>query len=131
MRRICVLSATLAFFVLSQNVYADHLRDLQTQAVKTKKADWGYWGSDPAAYWNWRSHTSRLIPVYSFGMSLESVRGAASPYRSPEKLKELYGRVPEATLNPEAEYFDQTDIYRLQKLAVKQGKKRILSLIHI
>ena len=129
MRPICALSTALTLIVFSQNVYADHLRDLQTQAVKTKKADWGYWGTDPNAYWNWRNHTNRLIPVYSFGMSLESVRGAASPYRSPEKLKEIYGRVPEATLNPEAEYFDQTDIYRLQQLAVKQGKKRIILMI--
>jgi len=45
------------------------------------------------------------------------------------ELTRLYGRVPEGTLNPDADYFDQTDIYRLQQLAVKQGKKRIILFI--
>lgn len=128
---VCLIVAPLLilFALPKSGPAADHLRDLQTQAVKTRKADWGYWGSDPAVYWNWRNHTSRLVPVYTFGLSLDSVKGPSSPYRSPEKLKALYGRVPEATLNPEAEYFDQTDIYSLQQLAVKQGKKRIILIV--
>ena len=61
MRPICALSTALTLLVFSQNVHADHLRDLQTQAVKTKKADWGYWGTDPNAYWNWRNHSQGYL----------------------------------------------------------------------
>ena len=108
---------------------ADHIRNLQTDAVRSKSANWGYWGSDPSRYSNCRNHSNRLIPVYTFGLSLDSVRGQSSPYRSVTKLTQLYGRVPDGTLNPDADYFDQTDIYRLQQLAVRQGKKRIVLFI--
>ncbi|MDA0590442.1 MAG: alkaline phosphatase [Planctomycetota bacterium] len=117
------------WLIYSAAVHADHIRDLQTNAVKEKKAEWGYWGSDPAVYSTWISHSNRLIPVYTFGISLDSVRGESSPYRSAEKLTQLYGQIPTGTLNPEAEYFDQTDVYRLQQLAVKQGKKRIVLFV--
>ena len=38
-------------------------------------------------------------------------------------LTELYGKLPTATFNPQAEYFDQTDIYRLQKLLLSLARK--------
>lgn len=105
---------------------ADHLRELQTQAAVTGKADWGHWGADASKYSSWTSHSNRLIPVYSFGMTLEPVSGARSLYRSEQRIREIYGRLPEDTLNPQADYFDQTDIYRLQKMAADSGKKRII-----
>jgi alkaline phosphatase len=124
-----VLFVLLGGLMFSAAVQADHIRELQTAAVKENKAEWGYWGLDPSAYSTWTSHSNRLIPVYTFGISLDAVRGRSSPYRSAEKLTQLYGRVPTGTLNPEAEYFDQTDVYRLQQLAVKQGKKRIVLFV--
>ncbi|MFP6766384.1 MAG: alkaline phosphatase [Planctomycetaceae bacterium] len=120
---------SLVMASLTRPGMTDHIRDIQTTAVRSKTADWGYWGSDASQYSNWRNHSNRLIPVYTFGLSLDSVRGQASPYRSVAKLKRLYGRVPEGTFNPDADYFDQTDIYRLQQLAVSQGKKRIILFI--
>lgn len=107
----------------------DHIRDIQTRAIETGKADWGHWGSDSSRYSSWINHSNRLIPVYSFGMDLESVSGENSPYRSTEKLKHLFGKVPPGTINPEAEYFDQTDIYTLQKTAAASGKKRIILFV--
>lgn len=108
----------------------DHVRQLQTEAITTGTAAWGHWGPDPARYSSWTNHSNRLIPIYTFGLDLDSVRGENSVYRSEEKLKQLYGRVPENTLNPEAEYFDQTDVYHLQKQAVEQGKKRIILMVY-
>jgi alkaline phosphatase len=37
--------------------------------------------------------------------------------------------LPTQTLNPTAEYFDQTDVYRLQKTAAESGKKRIILFV--
>ena len=64
----------------------DHVRDLQTRAIESRKADWGRWGSHTDKYSSWVSHSNRLIPIYSFGMGLDSVSGKNSPYRSVEKL---------------------------------------------
>lgn len=107
----------------------DHVRELQKVAIESGKAEWGRWGPHTGKYSSWINHSNRLIPVYSFGMSLRSVSGENSPYRSVEKLKDLYGEVPTGTINPEAEYFDQTDVYRLQKQAVAQGKKRVILFV--
>ncbi len=108
---------------------ADHFRDLQTAAIEQKKADWGHWGPEPGKYSSWTSHSNRLIPLYSFGMDLSSCRGENSVYRDREKLEKLYGFLPEGTLNPQAEYFDQTDVFGLQKLAAEKGKKCIVLLV--
>lgn len=118
---ICPLIVSAAEF--------DYVRDLQTRAIESGKADWGRWGSHTGKYSSWISHSNRLVPLYSFGMGLESVSGENSPYRSVEKLKRLYGKVPAGTANPEAEYFDQTDVYSLQKAAAKSGKQRIILFV--
>ncbi|HWB12719.1 MAG TPA: alkaline phosphatase [Pirellulales bacterium] len=70
-----------------------------------------------------------MIPIYTFGFDLSAVSGANSVYRDEAKLLALYGQLPEATLNPEATYFDQTDVYRLQQLAVMAGKRRIILFV--
>ncbi len=108
---------------------ADHLRELQAQVMERGVADWGRWGLDPAKYRGWGSHSNRLIPVYTYGMSLDTVRGPNSVYRSAEGVKSLYGVIPENTVNPQSDYFDQTDIYRLQKTAAAAGKKYIILVV--
>ena len=70
-----------------------------------------------------------MIPVYTFGIDLDAVGGASSVYRDERRLTELYGRLPGRTLNPQAEYFDQTDVFRLQEQAAAAGKKRIVLMI--
>lgn len=107
----------------------DPVRALQSQAMADGQASWGHWGYDPGNYRAWGTHSNRLIPVYTFGMNLDRVRGENSAYRDEARLTELYGRVPENTLNPSADYFDQTDIYRLQKQAVEAGKKRVILMV--
>jgi alkaline phosphatase len=124
----CLLLATVSF-VGSAAEGEDRLRELQIDAFAKRKADWAHWGPNPDTYSSWTSHSSRLIPLYSFGMNLDSVRGAKSPYRTEARIKELYGALPEETYNPAAEYFDQTDVFRLQELAVREGKKRIVLFV--
>ena len=89
----------------------------------------GHWGPRPDLYNNWNNHTNRLIPVYTFGADLSRYRGANSVYRDPQALFRLYGRVPKGTVNPTANYFDQTQLHDLQKRAVDAGKKYIFLVI--
>lgn len=121
----------LARFTLPEDSAAesDIVRKLQEAAIKKGSAEWGYWGTDPQKFSTWTNHSNRLIPVYTFGGTLDSVKGAKSGYRDESKLKEIYGTVPEGSLNPEAEYFDQTDIYRLQKAAIAAGKKQVIVFV--
>ncbi len=107
----------------------DPIAIMQEEAVRTNRADWGHWGPDPSKYSSWKNHSNRLIPVYTFGMDLNSVAGENSVYRDRAALEKLYGQVPEKTFNPEAEYFDQTDVYRLQQSAIESGKKRIILFV--
>ena len=76
------------------------------------------------------THANRLIPVYTFGrkVDLAAVTGKNSAYRDPERIKALYGTVPEHTLNPEAEYADQSDFYRVQRDTVARGAKYLFIL---
>jgi len=119
----CLLAAT------ATPAADDPIRQLQIEAEISSRADWGHWGDQPGKYVTWSNHSNRLIPVYAFGTDLEHVRGANSPYRDAARLEALYGRLPADTLNPDADYFDQTDIYRLQLQAAEAGAKRIVLVV--
>ncbi|MBS0201780.1 MAG: alkaline phosphatase [Planctomycetes bacterium] len=137
-------SAWVVVCILALNVAAraDHIRDLQTDAATTNQAAFGHWGADPAIYKQWGTHSNRLIPVYSFGtvaasssansfgpVDLRRFSMANSPYRSPEVLKRIYGRIPSHTLNSQADYLDQTNIYDLQMAGFASGKKYVFLVI--
>ncbi len=107
----------------------DPIAALQQKSVETRKPIFAHWGTDPDKYSTWKSHSNRLIPIYSFGDTLDRVRGVNSVYRDAAKLEKLYGFLPTNTVNPTAEYFDQTDVYRLQKSAAEAGKKRIILFV--
>jgi alkaline phosphatase len=107
----------------------DVIRNLQREAEETGKASWGHWGDNPDRYVTWSNHSNRLIPVYTFGIGLESVAGPKSIYRDEARLRDLYGSLPDHTLNADAAYFDQTDIYRLQLAAADAGKKYIVLMV--
>ncbi|MDR3635834.1 MAG: alkaline phosphatase [Isosphaeraceae bacterium] len=113
----------------------DILKDLQTAYAThaTQKATRAYhFGSQGPGdvFSNHTTHSNRLIPVYAFGrkVDLASVTGKNSAYRDPERIKALYGTLPEHTLNPEAEYADQSDLYRVQRDAVARGAKYLFIL---
>jgi len=107
----------------------DRMRQMQAAAFEKGVASWGYWGTEPEHYATWSTHSNRLLPVYTFGIGLDRVSGENSTYREAERLEQLYGREPAHTVNPTAEYFDQTDIYRLQKRALEAGKKYLVLLV--
>ncbi len=107
----------------------DSMRELQSDAIKKQSAPWGHWGHIPNRYSTWLNHSNRLIPIYTFGITLDSLREEGSVYSDPKRLEKLYGNVPSDTVNPTASYFDQTDVYRLQKKAVEQGRKNIILFV--
>ena len=107
----------------------DYLRALQAKSVQEKKSDWICWGDKIGTFSNWTNHSNRLIPVYTFGGDLSAIKGEKSAYRDKKVLKRLYGEVPDETLNQDAQYFDQTQLYSLQKLAIAKGKKNIIVMV--
>lgn len=127
--RLAIAPAAIAEIATRMATTADPVRELQTAAIKQRRADWGYWGADPEKYSTWTKHSNRLIPIYTFGAKLDAYRGQRSPYRNPQSLSALYGRTPDATLNPAADYFDQSAVYDLQLQAAGQGKKNIILFV--
>lgn len=124
---LCLIGLLLATTVTQA---ADNpIRQLQIEAEVSGRADWGHWGDQLGKYVTWSNHSNRLIPVYSFGISLESLRGTNSPYRDAAQLEMIYGRLPSNTLNVKADYFDQTDIHHLQLQAAAAGAKRIVLVV--
>lgn len=107
----------------------DGIAKLQSEAVDEGAADWAHWGPNAEKYSSWTTHSNRLVPIYTFGGSLDSVTGENSSYRDAERIEKLYGRLPAETLNKSAEYCDQTDVYQLQKAAVEAGKKHIILFV--
>lgn len=126
---VFVLNFSLNVACSAQEKPEDELRTFQFQAVELDKADWIHWGGRSSVFSSWTSHSNRLIPVYSFGVSLHSVQGENSCYRDADRLKSIYGQMPVSTLNPNADYFDQTDIYHLQKKAWESGKKNVILMV--
>ncbi len=108
---------------------ADEMRRLQSLAMVKQKSPLGRWGHIKGKYSTWVNHSNRLIPVYTFGLTLDALREEKSAYTSKERLRTLYGVVPDGTLNPQADYYDQTDLYRLQIAAADAGYKNIIVLI--
>lgn len=113
----------------------DPLRDMQNEyaANKTDKMTRAYhFGSQGPGdvYSNHTSHSNRLIPFYTFGKKVDigAVTGKNSRYRDAEKIKALYGTLPPNTLNPEADYADQSDLYHVQKAAADRGAKYLFTV---
>lgn len=121
---------------IPQLATADHIYDLQVEAIQKNQADFGHWGWKVENYTQWGSHSNRLIPVYTFGtrsagsgIDLADYTGKNSLYRDEAQVRDLYGQVPEKTVNPDADYLDQTDLYRMQLAALDAGKKNIILVV--
>ncbi len=107
----------------------DALRAMQSDAISKQRSDAVHWGHIRDRYSTWTNHSNRLIPVYTFGLTLAALREEGSVYADPKRLEKLYDRVPEGTVNPTAMYYDQTDIYRLQMAAVDAGYSNIILMV--
>ncbi|HWE38729.1 MAG TPA: alkaline phosphatase, partial [Isosphaeraceae bacterium] len=130
-RLLLVLAPLVAFSGPSARA-EDRLKDLQAANVATAKQKVArpyHFGSQGAndVFSNHASHSNRLIPIYVFGRKadLSAVTGANSAYRDPAKVKALYGVVPANTVNPDATYADQSDLYRVQAEAVARGARHL------
>jgi len=129
-----ILALALALAPAATGVIAadDRIKEIQAEAVahKDDKAPRAYhFGSQGPGdvFSNHASHSNRLIPIYTFGrkVDLGSVTGANSVYRDPARIMALYGFLPERTVNPSAEYADQSDLHRVQSEAVARGVKHL------
>ncbi len=107
----------------------DWMREMQSDAVRDQKSDWAHWGNQPDRFSTWLSHSNRMIPLYTFGITLDGLREEGSAYADAARLKDIYASVPNATVNPSATYFDQTDVYRLQKMAIEAGFTNIIMVV--
>lgn len=137
MKRCCILAFGVLFLLFTETSQAeDWLRDLQERAVQSGHCDAVHWGPDAAKYSTWTNHSNRLIPVYTFGtdgegrgIDLESYTGPESIYRDGRRLARLYQGNMDDSVNPDAEYLDQTNIYDLQLAALEAGKKHIFLVV--
>lgn len=131
------LKFVCASLLLTSSVAAgDRLAEIQKSAIAEGKSDVAHWGVDAENYTLWRTHSNRLIPVYTYGslnagdgVDLRSYTGTNSAYRSEDRLKEIYGRTPEQTVCESAVWMDQTNIADLQRAAVKAGKKHVFLVV--
>lgn len=135
-----ILSVLVAIGLLlqlsEQSAGDDFAGSLQSAAIASDRAEFGHWGTDPDRYTQWRTHSNRLIPVYTFGtraaghgIDLNDYTGSGSPYRSEEQLQRIFGRVPEGTLNPDAVWMDQTNIADIQRAALRAGRRYLFLII--
>lgn len=115
---------------------ADVPRRLQEEAIANDQTPFAYWGTDAAKYTGWKTHSNRLVPVYTFGtkgagpqIDLNSFTGSGSVYRSQSAVQKLYGYVPEKTVNPSAVWMDQTNVFEIQQAAVAAGRKYIFLVV--
>ncbi|MCA9064911.1 MAG: alkaline phosphatase [Planctomycetaceae bacterium] len=115
---------------------SDRFAVVQAEAIAAGRARAGFWGTDPENYVGWKTHSNRLIPVYTFGtqgggagIDIDSYSGVNSPYRSPAALQRIYGFLPEQTVNPDAVWMDQTNVADIQRAAVKAGRKYIFLVV--
>lgn len=123
--------------MLALPVWADDpIYRLQSEAHESGQPLAVRWGPDPSMYSSWTNHSNRLIPVYTFGtagkgagIDLTSYTGENSLYRNPEAIRHLYRAESEGSYNPDAEYMDQTDIFRLQLAALEAKKKYIILIV--
>lgn len=115
---------------------ADPISELQQAAVEAGQSDLGHWGWRPDVYTHWGTHSNRLIPVYTFGtkgqvdgISLSEYTGENSIYRSEDALRAIYGSLPEQSVNSDADFLDQTNIYDIQLAAINAGKKHVILVV--
>ncbi len=134
--RIAVLCLIAAATTAAHAADEDFVRRLQATAIGQGRSPVGHWGPNPEKYTAWKSHTNRLIPVYTFGtrgfgegIDLAGYTGVSSAYRSEKALRRIYGHVPTNTLNPQADYMDQTDLAAMQRAGIARGKKHIFLVV--
>jgi alkaline phosphatase len=126
---VCAWLCTIA-------AHADHVHDLLQRAVAERRCDAAHWGVTTEQYSSWTTHSNRLIPVYTYGtlgggpgIDLTSYTGDQSPYRDRARVERLYRGAAEHSVDPAAEYLDQTNVFDLQRAALEAGRKYIFLVV--
>ena len=88
----------------------DAIRQMQFVDIDSDVPTFGHWGDKPTKYSSWTNHSNRLVPIYTFGIGLEKYTGENSVYRNEAAIIKLYGQLPPETVNPDANYMDQSNV---------------------
>ena len=133
MKSVCFTLVLLSPLAVWAN---DPLAEMQSDAIANSRSRVAHWGTDPADYTHWGSHSNRLVPVYTFGtrgagegIDLNGYTGEQSPYRDADAVRSIYGYIPDETVHPEASWLDQTNVYNIQAAAIAAGRKHIFLVI--
>ena len=80
---------------------------------------------------SWTYHSNGLVGAWTYGSNLDlsAILGRQSAYRSSKELEQLYGQVPQHTLQAKAEYGDQTGLSRILRNAASSGAKQIFVVV--
>ncbi|QEF99974.1 Alkaline phosphatase 4 precursor [Stieleria maiorica] len=109
--------------------HSDPMCELQTRSSEGKVPVYGHWGVDASKYSSWTDHSNRLVPVYTFGLTLSDWRERGSVYADADRLKVLDRSADESSVNPTAMYYDQVDVYQLQQAAIDAGYSNIILIL--
>ena len=115
--------------VLTSAASADPFKDLQSGGIREQHSDVLHWGPRRDPYSSWVQHSNRLIPVYTYGITLDPVREAGSPYVDAGRIERLFGGSLDATRQLSVRYFDQTQIHDLQWAALERGFTQIIVMV--
>ncbi|MEM6469391.1 MAG: alkaline phosphatase [Planctomycetota bacterium] len=107
----------------------DDMKQMQRLSATSQRPVYGHWGMNQDAYSSWTQHSNRLIPVYTFGISLSRLREQGSVYTDTDRLETLDGTPGTNSVHPNAIFYDQTDIYQLQQAAVDAGYSNIILMV--
>lgn len=136
MKHLLILAVLVSVCWLNSVEAADWVRDLQEAALASEDPPVYRWGPDPEKYSSCTGHSNRMIPVYTYGtvgqgdgVDLDSYTGENSVYRNEAKIRRLYGGRSDASVDADACYMDQTNIFDLQLAGLRAGKKHIFLII--
>ncbi len=125
------ITGVVACLLICSSVFAqaDRLRELQERGIQTQQPQGWHWGNRADRVSTWTNHSNRLVPVYTFGITLGELRQSGSDYRDAARLRQLFGRDPDQTLDAAATHIDQTSVHRLQQQAAAAGKKHLFVFV--
>ncbi|MEO1618350.1 MAG: alkaline phosphatase [Planctomycetota bacterium] len=129
MTRFVLTLMVLAASMRSTCSAQDALKQLQRLSVTTQKPVYGHWGANPETYSSWTTHSNRLVPLYTFGITLSKLREQGSLYADADRLASLDGTPGPDSVTPTAMFYDQTDVYTLQQAAVDAGYSNIILMV--
>ncbi|MEM0925702.1 MAG: alkaline phosphatase [Planctomycetota bacterium] len=107
----------------------DGMKEMQRLSATSQKPVYGRWGLKENAYSSWTQHSNRLVPLYTFGVTLSDLRESGSVYADENRLSALGGKPGRDSVTRHVTFYDQTDIYTLQQAAFEAGFTNIILMV--